>query len=349
MPILAIERSLLHTVPSLPPALSTAPPDWRTSLADSYTRLEDLLVDLGLSAEDPAFGLQDRTGFPFRVTRQYAARMRKGDAADPLLRQVLPLADETIDSPGYLADPVGDLAAVATPGVLHKYRGRALLVTTGACAIHCRYCFRREFPYGDGQVNRQRQTEALAYLAADESVSEVILSGGDPLVLSDRRLAELIAELDAVPHIKRLRIHTRLPIVLPQRVTPELCDLLRDGRLQTVVVIHANHAQEFDASVGNALADLHAAGVTLLNQAVLLRAVNDDVETLAELSETLFAHRVLPYYLHLLDKARGTAHFDVPEADALALHEGLRRRLPGYLVPRLVREEAGKPYKSWRI
>lgn len=328
---------------------STDRPDWRTALADAYTRLEDLLDYLELSAAALGISPAAAERFPLRVTRHYAARMVKGDPDDPLLRQVLPLADELLDSPGFMADPVGDLSAVAAPGVLHKYHGRVLLVATGACAIHCRYCFRREFPYADGQMSRRRQAEALAYLAGDSGVHEVILSGGDPLVLDDRRLAELIEHIAAIGHIRRLRIHTRLPVVLPERVTPELCMALRDSRLQAILVIHANHAREIDARLGGILASLREAGVTLLNQAVLLRGVNDDVDTLVDLSEALFAQGVLPYYLHLLDKARGTVHFDLPETRALLLHDDLRRRLPGYLVPRLVREEAGKPYKSWRI
>ncbi len=283
--------------------------------------------------------------FPFRVTRSYAERMRKGDMADPLLRQVLPVTDELREQPGFLSDPVGDLAAVAAPGVLQKYHGRALLVTTGACAINCRYCFRREFPYGEEQMSRQREAGALYYLADDPSVAEVILSGGDPLVLSDERLGMLFKKVSEIGHVRRLRIHSRLPVVLPSRITEALLKLLAETRLRSVLVIHANHAREIDEAVSTALRAAAAAGVTLLNQSVLLKGVNDSVEALAELSEALFASGVLPYYLHILDKARGTVHFDLPVADAIRLHEGLRRVLPGYLVPKLVREESGKPYK----
>lgn len=284
--------------------------------------------------------------FPFLVTRAYADRMAKGDPADPLLRQVLPAAEEMLAVPGYGDDPVGDGAALAAPGVLHKYRGRALLITTGACAIHCRYCFRRAFPYADAQLHKSREDAALDYLAADASIGEVILSGGDPLLLSDERLTALLCRLAEIPHLKRIRIHSRVPLVLPSRIGAGLPSVLSGTRLQAVLVIHANHAQELDSTVDAALSRLRGEGVTLLNQAVLLRGVNDSVQALAELSETLFLQGVLPYYLHLLDKAAGTSHFDLPLAQALALHRELRDTLPGYLVPRLVREQAGQAAKT---
>jgi len=324
-------------------------PDWQAELAASFARPEDLLAFLQLPVGELDEVRRAATQFPFRVTRYYASRMRKGDPADPLLRQVLPVREELLESPGFLADPVGDLRALATPGLLHKYRGRALLVTTGACAINCRYCFRREFPYREAQWSRRREAEALAYLASDPGIAEVILSGGDPLSLSDGRLAALLHELASIDHLQRLRIHTRLPLVLPSRVTPELAVLLRASRWKVVLVIHANHARELGDEVGSALAALRKEGVMLLNQSVLLRGVNDDVSVLAELSLRLFELGILPYYLHTLDKARGTAHFDLPRAKAQALHERLRGSLPGYLVPRLVSEEAGKPYKTWHI
>ena len=287
--------------------------------------------------------------FPLRVTRSYAARMAKGDPADPLLLQVLPQAQEMLTAPGYGADPVGDRAAAAVPGLLHKYAGRVLLLATGACAIHCRYCFRREFPYGEFQLTRQRETNALAYIAADPSIEEVILSGGDPLVLGDERLESLIQALESIPHLVRLRIHSRLPVVLPSRITDGLLRILGSTRLQPVLVIHANHARELDDEVATGLRRLADVGVTLLNQTVLLKGINDSPEILAELSRRLFGLGVHPYYLHLLDKAGGVAHFDTPEEAAFELYEELRRRLPGYLVPRLVREEAGKPYKSLMV
>lgn len=318
---------------------------WQAEMAASFTRVTDLLEFLELPLPDDQPLPRTSGHFPFRVTHSFAGRMVKGDAADPLLRQVLPLAAESLEWPGFSADPVGDLAAVAAPGLLHKYQGRVLLVTTGACAIHCRYCFRREFPYAEEQMSSRREAGAIDFIREDSSIVEVILSGGDPLVLSDERLGKLLESITAIPHVRRLRIHSRLPVVLPSRVTEGFVDMLTGSRLKPVLVIHANHARELDGQVKAGLAKLQAAGVTLLNQSVLLQGVNDSVEALAELSEMLFDSGVSPYYLHVLDKARGTAHFDLPTAKAKDLHEDLRRRLPGYLVPKLVREDSGRPYK----
>ena len=329
------------------PIVSMSEASWRAELAASFTRIEDLLEFLELPPRDLDAGRLAAGRFPFRVTRSYAARMRPGDPTDPLLRQVLPVADELLGRPGFVADPVGDLQAVVAPGVLQKYHGRALVIATGACAINCRYCFRREFPYGESQLGRQREDEALTHIAADSTITEVILSGGDPLVLSDERLGFLVDKIAAIAHVERLRIHTRLPIVLPSRITPDLADMLAGSRLKALVVVHANHAREFDGEVNAALSELRRAGVFLLNQSVLLRGVNDAVHTLVALSKTLFAYGVLPYYLHVLDAASGTGHFDVPLMDALALHDELKQCLPGYLVPKLVREVAGEPYKTW--
>jgi EF-P beta-lysylation protein EpmB len=248
--------------------------------------------------------------------------------------------------PGYGRDPVGDLSAMTAPGLLHKYQRRVLLTTTGACAIHCRYCFRRHFPYADANPAAEGWRDALGAIAADASIDEVILSGGDPLTLSDARLAELAARLADIPHVRRLRIHTRLPIVLPERITDELCRLLGSTRFQSVVVVHANHANEVDQTVVSALQRLRATGTTLLNQSVLLKGVNDDVDALCALSETLFAAGALPYYLHVLDKVEGAAHFDLDEMTARGLWEQMAARLPGYLVPRLVREEPGTAAKT---
>ncbi|TAN51920.1 MAG: EF-P beta-lysylation protein EpmB [Methylococcaceae bacterium] len=318
---------------------------WQAQLAQAFTSPSQLLGYLGLQNVPDLLSAEAAGDFPFLVTQAYAARMRRGDTADPLLRQVLPVADEMLVMPGFVADPVDDGAAVAAPGLLHKYRGRALLITTGACAIHCRYCFRRAFPYADAQLHKSREQAALSYLAQDASIHEVILSGGDPLLLSDERLASLLDRLAAIPHLSRLRMHSRVPLVLPARVTADLAALLSGTRLQAVLVLHANHAQEMDAEVAAALALLNQRGITLLNQAVLLKGVNDSAVALIDLSESLFRHGVLPYYLHLLDKARGTAHFDVPLPQALVLYEAVRAALPGYLVPRLVREVAGRAAK----
>ncbi len=316
-------------------------PAWQAELARAIIDPAELLDLLGLSRAWLPAALAAARQFPLRVPRPFVARMRRGDPHDPLLRQVLPLASELAAVEGYSRDPVGDRAAMTTPGVLHKYAGRVLLTATGACAIHCRYCFRRHFPYGEANAAAGGWGAALADIAADSSLREAILSGGDPLTLSDRRLREFIEALSPLAHIERLRLHTRLPVVLPERVTPALVRLLAHARPKTVVVLHANHAAEIGDEVRAACVRLAESGATLLNQSVLLRGVNDDAEALAALSETLFAAGVLPYYLHQLDRVAGAAHFEVSDTEARALHAGLRARLPGYLVPRLVREVAG--------
>ena len=314
-------------------------------MAQAVTDPAELLTLLGLDPELLPAALRAADDFVLRVPRGFVARMRRGDPHDPLLRQVLPLAAECEAAPGFGDDPVGDRAAMTVPGVLHKYAGRALLTTTGACAVHCRYCFRRHFSYADANPAADQWRQALEYLRADGSIHEAILSGGDPLTLSDRRLREFVTQLAGIPHIERLRIHTRLPIVLPGRVTAELLDWLMGTRLKPIVVVHANHAQEIDGEVRAALTRLRDSGITLFNQSVLLRGVNDSTETLAELSLALFDAGVLPYYLHALDRVRGAAHFEVDEAATCVIMAELNARLPGYLVPRLVREVAGAPAK----
>jgi len=319
-------------------------PDWISELRQAYTDPLRLLRDLAIDPASAGFASASAERFAFRVPRPYAARMRRGDPTDPLLRQVLPQRAELHESPGFGSDPVGDLAASRQPGLLHKYQGRALLLLSGACAINCRYCFRRDFPY-QGAVGSPQLTSALHAIAGDPSLTEVILSGGDPLLLHDDRLRALVADLASMPHLTRLRIHTRLPVVLPSRVTPALCNLLSTSRLHAVVVVHINHPHEIDADVVAASHALGASGVARLNQSVLLRGVNDDPATLIALSEALFAAGILPYYLHLLDQVRGAAHFEVSDTDARVLQGALQRWLPGYLVPRFVREIAGAPSK----
>lgn len=321
-------------------------PDWQTALGQAITDPAELLDVLGLGHEWLPAARDAARVFPLRVPRAFVARMRRGDPADPLLRQVLPLAQEGHVVEGFGPDPVGDLAAHKAPGVLHKYQGRVLLTATGACAIHCRYCFRRHFPYAEANASTENWRAALEYVTTHPDIREVILSGGDPLTLSDRRLAEFVRALEDCAHVERLRLHTRLPVVLPERVTQELCAWLSGTRLKTVVVIHANHAQELDDTVRVACQRIADSGATLLNQSVLLRGVNDSVAALTQLSEALFAAGVLPYYLHLLDRVQGAAHFDVNEEIGRQLMAGLNACLPGYLVPRLVREVSGAPGKE---
>ena len=317
------------------------PARWQQLWRDAVRDPQELLSLLGLEALAGQVSAQATNQFPLRVPRGFVARMRRGDAHDPLLRQVLPLDDEMRVVAGFSADAVGDDAARAGAGLLTKYQGRALLVATGSCAVNCRYCFRRHFPYAEETAARDGWREAAAVIRQDNSIDEVILSGGDPLSLATSKLAELTDALASIPHLKRLRIHTRLPVALPERVDTPLLDWLRRLPWPVAVVLHANHANEFDGSVDAALAALRGAGTQLLNQAVLLRGVNDSVDALANLSERSFAAGVLPYYLHQLDKVSGAAHFEVPDAEAKALHAGLAARLSGYLVPRLVREVAG--------
>lgn len=315
-------------------------------MRDAITDVDTLFDTLSLPERFREPARRTARGFGLRIPRGYVARMRRGDIDDPLLRQVLPIDAENRHVPGFEFDAVGDQIAALGDGVLHKYHGRALLVTTGACAVHCRYCFRRHFDYASHHSGAQQGRTALARIAADSSIREVILSGGDPLSLSNDRLAVIGDGLDAIAHVARLRIHTRTAVVLPERIDPVFIDWIASRRQQCVIVIHANHAQEIDAGVAERLSALRAAGATLLNQAVLLRGVNDDADTLAALSEKLFAAGVMPYYLHLLDRVAGTAHFEVAPARAQQLMNTLAGRLPGYLVPRLARENAGAGSKQ---
>jgi EF-P beta-lysylation protein EpmB len=331
------------------PTFSTDPtlekltlPSWQTELKAAVRDPGELLRLLDLPPL--ALGPPATPAFPLLVPRGFVARMRKGDANDPLLRQVWPSAAELTPVAGFSADPVRE-QGLAARGVIQKYRGRVLLIASGACPLHCRYCFRREFPYSAQLAARADWAPAIAALREAVDAKEAILSGGDPLSLSNRRLRELLAQI-ADTAVTTVRIHTRFPVAIPQRIDDELLGVLRGTRLATVLVIHSNHANELDAGVERALAALRPALAALLNQSVLLRGVNDDVETLATLSERLLACGVLPYYLHLLDRVSGAAHFDVDEARAKQLIAALRARLPGYLVPRLVRESAGELSKT---
>jgi len=276
----------------------------------------------------------------------YVAKMERRNPNDPLLRQVLPLGDEAVQQRGFTTDPVGDLAAASAPGLLHKYSGRVLLIATGTCAVHCRYCFRRHFPYSESPRSLAAWQPALRQIAEDQSIEEVILSGGDPLTLTDSQLKELVEALAAIGHVRRLRVHSRVPIVIPERVTEGLLHLLRGTRLTPLMVVHANHPREVLGDVGEAVSRCVAAGIPTLNQAVLLRGVNDDVQTLCELSEQLINTGVMPYYLHQLDRVTGASHFEVPISRGRELLRQMRARLPGYAVPRYVQEIAGERGKS---
>ena len=327
-------------------------PTWQREMAEAVSSLGELFSLLDLSPADfpgsHAAALAAARDFPLRVPHAFVRRMRRGDPNDPLLLQVLPLAAEMEPWPGHSRDPLEETVDVVIPGLLHKYHGRALLIVTGACAVHCRYCFRRHFPYAEQRLDYH---EALEYLAADPSIEEVLLSGGDPLSLPDEKLATLARDLAEIPHLRRLRVHSRVPIVVPSRIDDALISWLGSTgpasgeRWQTVLVLHANHAREVDSAVSSAVLRLRGAGTTVLNQSVLLRGVNDNVEALVDLSRALFESGILPYYLNQLDRVEGAGHLAVEDDTALDLQRALLQRLPGYLVPRLVREVPGEPSK----
>lgn len=319
---------------------------WQKILAQGFTSASDLLSYLELPLNG---SLLAEKQFPSRIPLGFAQRMQKGNPADPLLLQVLALDAELDTINGYGVDPLTELSANPLNGLIHKYYGRVLLTLTGVCAVNCRYCFRRHFPYQNNNPGRGGWKEIYNYIAQDTSITEVILSGGDPLLAADTVLAELIQHLENIPHVHTLRIHTRIPVVFPERIEASLMSILASSRLQKVIVLHCNHAQELDESVKKACDDLRHAGCHLLNQSVLLSGINDDAAVLASLSQGLFAYGVMPYYLHVLDKVQGAAHFDLPFVEAQIIYRQLQKLLPGYLVPRLAREEPGKLSKTLLI
>jgi EF-P beta-lysylation protein EpmB len=326
------------------PRFERPPAAWQLELRQAIRDPEELCRALDLP---PRFGSESAAGRQFTVfvPPSYLARIERGNPADPLLRQVWPAADEDAPAPGFTADPVHDAAFALQTGLLKKYAGRALMIVTGACAVHCRYCFRRHFPYAETPPSEAAWIKSLEAIDEDRSIEEIILSGGDPLTVTDERLDGLINRLADIPHLTRLRIHTRLPIMIPSRVTRPLIHCLTETRLTPIMVIHANHAQELDASVAKSLDRLRRAGVLLLNQAVLLRGVNDSVEAQVELNQRLIELGVTPYYLHQLDRVQGAAHFEVPIEEGRRIMAELRRRLPGYAVPQYVQEQPGAPHK----
>ncbi|MEN3753358.1 EF-P beta-lysylation protein EpmB [Mangrovibacter yixingensis] len=320
--------------------------DWLSQLADVITDPDELLNILNVDTNETLLAGRDaRRLFALRVPRAFVARMEPGNPSDPLLIQVLTSQQEFTNVAGFSEDPLEEQHSVV-PGLLHKYRNRALLLVKGGCAVNCRYCFRRHFPYAENQGNKRNWQSALDYIQAHPELDEIIFSGGDPLMAKDSELDWLITSLEAIPHIKRLRIHSRLPVVIPARVTSALCERIKASRLQVLLVNHINHAQEIDDAVRDAMARLRAAGVTLLNQSVLLKNVNNDAQTLAQLSNALFDAGILPYYLHILDKVQGAAHFLVSDDEARAIMRELLTMVSGYLVPKLAREIGGEPSKT---
>ncbi|ALF60157.1 EF-P beta-lysylation protein EpmB [Psychrobacter urativorans] len=317
--------------------------NWQTQLSEAITSVDELLELLELQSLEPQVYLP--THFVLRVPRAFVAKMTVGDASDPLLKQVLPDKQEQIKVTGYVTDPLAENAHNPIKGMLHKYESRVLLTLTGACAIHCRYCFRQHFDYSANMPTATAQADIINYIIAHPEVNEVILSGGDPLNVTNRRLFAWLDILEAIPQITTIRLHTRLPIVIPARLDNELLERLAQSRCQIVMVIHCNHANEIDALTAAALQRARMAGITLLNQTVLLAGINDSVAVQVALSQRLFNAGVLPYYLHVLDKVAGAAHFDSDERSAQALYWKLLAVLPGYLVPKLVRELPNRPFK----
>jgi L-lysine 2,3-aminomutase len=330
--------NLLSTVPPLP--------DWKSELSRSVTSIGELLELLGLKNTQLGASQRAAEDFPLRVPRAFVSRMEPGNPQDPLLAQVLPIDSELRSPDAFTADPLNESAHNPVPGVVHKYRNRLLLIVSPACAINCRYCFRRHFPYEENKRSKQQWQQALAYIREDSSINEVIYSGGDPLAANDHFLTWLTECIADIAHVKRLRVHSRLPVVLPARVDTELLNWMTSTRLKPVVVIHSNHANEIDSSVARAVQKFLDRGLTVLNQSVLLRGVNDSALALEQLSEGLFDIGVLPYYLHLLDPVKGASHFHVEDEVALEIYRELQACLPGYLLPRLVREQSGETSKT---
>ncbi len=318
---------------------------WKKILQSANPKPEVLLSKLNIE-DHSSISKAANISFPLRVPQGFIDRINKNNLDDPLLRQVLPHIDEEKEQAGFSEDPLEENDKQITPGLLHKYHGRVLLVLTGACAIHCRYCFRRHFPYSDSNPSGENLNKAIDYIQGEPSVKEVILSGGDPLSVSDERLANLVSKLSAIPHLHRLRIHTRFPIVVPERINDDLLACLTGTRLKTAIVLHVNHANELDTSVEQALSKLRQHNIPLFNQSVLLKGINDSVDTLVELSETLFEFGVIPYYLHLLDPVAGASHFEVEESTAKLIMNGVQQQLPGYLLPKLVRENCDVTHKT---
>ncbi|MDP6968565.1 MAG: EF-P beta-lysylation protein EpmB [Gammaproteobacteria bacterium] len=335
-----------HAQVMLNPEQDAEEQQWRQQLAQSVRSPKALLQQLQFSDQQMQQLVADEQGFNTLAPPAYIARMQPGNAQDPLLLQVLPQAAEAIATPDFITDPLAEAQFNPIPGVVHKYHGRALLIAAGHCAINCRYCFRRHYPYNEQQRSRKQWQDSLKHLAKDPYLEEIILSGGDPLALTNPVLFALLDEIEKLPQVKRLRIHSRLPVVLPDRITSALCQRLQNSPLQVIMVLHCNHGQEIDDAVEQACQKLHQADISLLNQTVLLNHINADADVLIALSKRLFKARVLPYYLHLPDHVAGTQHFFVSPRQGQDLMAELQTRLPGYLVPRLVKEEPGRAYKT---
>lgn len=338
-------HSVQQTDAAINAVTSWSDDDWNTILKGAVRSVEDLAEYLGFTSVPHNW--HNSTDFPIRVPHPYLRRIERRNPDDPLLLQVVPLADEAFTSESFSDDPLGESKFSVGRGILQKYQKRVLVISAPACAVHCRYCFRRNFPYEEHRIVRPNQQ--LKMIENDPTIEEVILSGGDPLMLSDSKFRSVLNFLDAIPHVRRIRIHTRLPVVIPQRITSELREMLGEVGAKVLIVMHFNHANEIDAEVSSALAMLYKDGIPIFNQSVLLKRVNDSVDALVSLSETLFDNHVIPYYLHLLDRVNGTSHFEVEESVSSKIYSEVQAQLPGYLVPKLVREIPGAPAKQLQL
>ncbi len=315
---------------------------WRRVQRESFSKIGDIANFLELDEENQK-RLLERPSFPFLLPLRIAQKIDKNNLNGPVARQFLPLKDELIKSQGFVPDPTCDSSFKKEQKILHKYDGRLLLITTGACAMHCRYCFRQNFSYPEGGGFFAKELE---YIQNDPSIHEVILSGGDPLSLSDAMLETLLLSLGTVPHLQIIRFHTRFPIGIPERITPHFLEILRKIPKQIVFIIHSNHFDEFDAEILSSLKEIQSLSIPILLQTVLLKGVNDDLSTLKKLFLNLSANGILPYYLHRLDPVIGTSHFHLPKERGIFLIDELRKCLPGYAVPRFVQEIPHAPYKT---
>ena len=320
--------------------------DWKAELSNCVSSIDELLNQLGLKPEDLNATEQAASKFPIKVPQPFVQLMEYGNPNDPLLKQVLPITSELQVDSNFSTDPVGESSFNPVPGIVHKYRNRVLMIISPNCAINCRYCFRRHFPYDDNRQSKQQWLKALDYLKTKPEINEVIYSGGDPLAANDNFLRWLTGEIESFNHIKRLRIHTRLPVVIPSRIDDQLLNWLSNTRLKPTFVLHINHANEIDTPLSQGVNRLKQAGIMVLNQSVLLKGINDTSDQLINLSEKLFDAGIMPYYLHMLDPVQGASHFDVPEDRAVEIFSQIQAKLPGFLVPKLVQERAGETSKS---
>ena len=320
--------------------------DWKSELSNCISSIDQLLQLLGLSSKDLNASQLASQGFSIKVPQHYAQLMEYGNPEDPLLKQVLPIEAELNQDPSFSVDPVNESEYNPVPGIVHKYRNRVLMIISPNCAINCRYCFRRHFPYQENRQSKQQWLQALDYLKDRPEINEVIYSGGDPLAANDNFLSWLTQQIETIKHIKRLRIHSRLPVVIPSRIDTQLLTWLSSSRLKPTMVLHINHANEIDVKLCQSVEKLKTAGITVLNQSVLLKGINDSSQALINLSEKLFDAGIMPYYLHLLDPVQGASHFDIPVDQALKIFSHMQAELPGFLLPKLVQEKAGETSKS---